>query len=357
VKLRLLLVGIVLSLCLKAQLPVPLNSDSTFAVLAGSTVTNTGGSVINGNLGVSAGSAVTGFPPGTVTNGSIHAADPTAATAQNDLSTAYLNAAGRPCPGGHTLPGDLGGTTILPGVYCNGSSVGITGTVTLDGGGNTGSVFIFQIGSTLTTAAGNSTVLLINGATASNIFWQVGSSATLGTNTFFNGTILALASVTANSGAVLNGRALAQTGAVTLANNAVTNPGAAVGAGAPLTLSCAFTGGTVGQPYVSALVASGGLSPYTYSISLGSLPPGMVLNTSTGAINGTPTSAGIFNYSAHVVDSASTAVTTSCGAITIQVAPPAGTPAPPSLILFLIGLAALAAYHWRETILQRPAKN
>jgi hypothetical protein len=209
------------SLCLKAQAPVPLGTASTFAVLAGSTVTSTGNTVVNGDLGVSPGLSVTGFPPGIVTNGATYTGvGSLAGTAQSDLTTAYVDAAGRACPG-PALAGDIGWTTILPGVYCNSSSVGITGTVTLDGSGNPNAVFIFQIGSTLTTASNNSNVNLIGGASASNVFWQVGSSATLGTSTTFNGTILAQASVTANTGAVLNGRALARTGAVTLARNTI----------------------------------------------------------------------------------------------------------------------------------------
>jgi len=190
------------SVCMRAQLPVNLGSAASFGVLAGSTVTSTGATVVNGNLGISPGSALTGFPPGIVSGGSIHLADAVAAQAESDLTAAYVDAAGRACPG-PPLPGDIGGTTILPGVYCNASSVGITGTVTLNGNGNPNAVFIFQIGSTLTTAAGNSMVKLIGGAVASNVFWQVGSSATLGTYTNFSGTIMAQASITANTGAAL----------------------------------------------------------------------------------------------------------------------------------------------------------
>ena len=208
---------------LSVQTPVPLGTAGTFGVLAGSTVTNTGVTVVNGNLGLSPGTAVTGFLPGIVTNGAINAGNAVAAQAKSDLTAAYNAAAGQACPG-PMLPGDIGGSTFLPGVYCNASSVGITGTVTLDGNGDSNSVFIFQMGSTLITAAGNSTVNLINGADASNVFWQVGSSATLGTYTNFAGTILAQASITVNTGAVLNGRAFARTAAVTLDTNAVTVP-------------------------------------------------------------------------------------------------------------------------------------
>ena len=184
--------------CLRAQTPVVLGTAGNFAVLAGSTITSIGPTVVNGNIGVSPGTAITGFGPGIVL-GAIHAGDAVAATGKNDLTTAYNDAAGRACPG-PPLPGNIGGSVIAPGVYCAASSVGITGTVTLNGNGNPNSVFIFQIGTTLTTAAGNSAVNLIGGAQASNVFWQVGSSATLGTNTIFNGTIMALASVTVTTG-------------------------------------------------------------------------------------------------------------------------------------------------------------
>lgn len=206
-----------------AQMVVPLGTAATFAVLGGSTVTNTGTpTVVVGDLGVSPGAAITGFPPGVVVSGSKHSADPAAANAQSDLTTAYNNAAGRINP--TILIGDLGGQTLGPGVYKASSSQGITGAVTLDGQNLPTSVFIFQIGSTLTTAS-NSSVTLINGANACNIFWQIGSSATLGTGTNFNGNILALASITLNTLAIVNGRALARNGAVTLDDNLVTRPG------------------------------------------------------------------------------------------------------------------------------------
>ena len=212
-RLSAILVYLTLSVCLKAQTPVTLGTSGNFTVLAGSTVTNTGNTVVVGNVGVFPGTAVTGFPPGIVTGGVQHAGDAVAGTAQGYLTAAYADAAGRALNG--AISGDIGGTTFLPGVYRSSSSLGITGTVTLNGNGNPNAVFIFQIASTLITAAGNSVVNLIGGAQASNVFWQVGSSATLGTNTIFNGTILAQASITLTTGAVLNGRALARTGAVT----------------------------------------------------------------------------------------------------------------------------------------------
>jgi hypothetical protein len=200
---------------------VPLGSDATFAVLAASTVTNAGPTIATGDLGVSPGTAVTGFGPGTVVGGAIHAGDPTAAQAQLDLTTAYNNAAGRANPA--AVPADIGGTVIPPGLYKPPVSLAITGNVTLDGQNDPNSVFIFQMASTLTTAV-NSTVTLINGADACNVFWQVGSSATIGATSIFNGTILAQASISLGTGAMVHGRVLAQTGAVTLLSNTITKP-------------------------------------------------------------------------------------------------------------------------------------
>ncbi len=202
---------------------VILGAASSYAVLAGSTVTNTGSSVIAGNLGVWPGTAVTGFPPGIVTKGTIHAGDAAAKNAQADLTKAY-NAAMGLSPN-FTLTGqDLGGMTLIPGVYFFASSAQLTGTVTLEGKPN--SLFVFQIGSTLTTAS-SSSVIFINSLTGKpmndpNIFWQVGSSATLGTTTAFQGNILALTSITLNTGASIGcGSALAINGAVTLDSNAI----------------------------------------------------------------------------------------------------------------------------------------
>jgi type VI secretion system secreted protein VgrG len=188
---------------------------SSFAVLGGSAVTNTNTpTIVNGNLGVSPGSAVTGFPPGIVTGGTIHAADAVAAQAQSDLTTTYVNLANEAC--NTDLTGqDLGGKTLTPGVYCFSTSAQLTGALTLDAQGNPNAVFIFKIGSTLTTASASS-VLLINGGSACDVFWQVGSSATLGTGTALLGSIVALTSITLNTGASVSGRVLARNGAVTL---------------------------------------------------------------------------------------------------------------------------------------------
>ena len=214
-----------------AQAVAPsLGAATNFAVLASSTVTSTGATVVNGDLGVSPGAAVIGFPPGIV-NGTIHAADGAALAAQNSIITAYNNLAGQGC--NLDLTGqDLGGMTLIPGTYCFSTSAQLTGILTLNAQGNPGAVWVFQIGSTLTTAS-NSSVVFINGGRACGTFWQVGSSATLGTTTAFAGNIVALASITLNNSATSDGALFARTGAVTLDNNTVNVVGSC-GAAAPV---------------------------------------------------------------------------------------------------------------------------
>src|SRR4029077_6982177 len=202
-----------------AQSAPPLGSAQSFAVLGASTVTNAGPTIITGNLGVSPGTAVTGFPPGSVTGGTVHAGDATATAAQAAAHTAYACLVAEPC--GTNLTGKILGTspgavTLSPGVYCFNSSAQLTGTLTLDGSG----VYVFKTGTTLTTAS-KSSVVLAKGATAGNVFWQVGSSATLGTNTAFVGSIFANISDTITTGASVTGRVFALTGAVTLSENRI----------------------------------------------------------------------------------------------------------------------------------------
>jgi len=199
---------------------IGLGTAGDYAVLAGSTVTSTGPSTINGDLGLSPGTAVTGFGPGTV-NGTTRAANAAALQAKADLTTAYDDVAARTPP--MSAPADLGGLRLTPGVYRSGSSLALTGELALDAKGDPGAVFVFQAGSTLITASA-SRVRLLNGAQPCNVFWQVGSSATLGTTTNFSGNILALTSITMNDGVNLNGRALARNGAVTMINDTITAP-------------------------------------------------------------------------------------------------------------------------------------
>ena len=207
------------------QAPVTLGSAAKFAVLAGTTVTSTGATTINGNLGVSPGTAVTGAP---TVNGTVHLGDPIAAQAQSDLTVTYNDVAGR--PGGAAVSGNLGGLTLYPGLYTSTSSLEITsGDLTLDAQGDPNAVFIFQMPTTFITTVGRQ-VILSGGATACHVFWQVGSSATLGAGSVIKGNILAYTSITLNTGAALEGRALAQNGGIALDGNSI----AAIPSGPPV---------------------------------------------------------------------------------------------------------------------------
>jgi hypothetical protein len=202
----------------RAASPVALGTASSFAVLGGSTVTSAGVSTVNGDLGVSPGTAATGFPPG-VFNGTLHPGDAVATQAHADLATAYADAAGRTPDG--PITGDLGGVTLTPGVYEAGAALTLAGRLTLDGQGDPNAVFILQAGSTLGTGA-NSHVNLVGGAQPCNVFWQVGSSATLGASSDLAGTILASTSISMGDGVTIDGRALARDGAVTMINDTIT---------------------------------------------------------------------------------------------------------------------------------------
>jgi len=234
--------GIALAVCFafvavpaaaQAATTVNLGTALPFVVLGGSAVTNTGPSVLNGDLGVAAPGAAspTGFPPGLVVGGVTHDNDAVANQAQSSLTNAYNVAAGEPFT--TDLSGqDLGGLTLTPGVYRFSSSAQLTGQLTLNGLGDPNAQFIFQIGSTLTTAS-SSSVQLINGASPCNVYWQIGSSATLGTDTQFQGNLLALTSITLNTRASVIGRALARNGAVTLDTNLLNSSGCATGSTSP----------------------------------------------------------------------------------------------------------------------------
>jgi hypothetical protein len=211
---------------------VTLGTADSFAVLAGQSVTNTGPSVISGDLGVSPGTAVTGFPPGSLTAGIVHRADAVALQAQRDLTSAYNDAAGRSSTA--TISADLAGKTLAPGVYTSASSLGLSGALTLDARGDPNAVFVFQAGSMLTVAS-TSKVLLIGAAQACNVVWQVGSSASIGPHSTFAGNVLALTSISLTTGATLNGRALARNGQVSLDTNTVTKTACATQPSTPPT--------------------------------------------------------------------------------------------------------------------------
>jgi hypothetical protein len=198
--------------------PVNLGTAAPFVVLGGSTITNSGPSVLNGAIGVSPGTAVVGFGLPAVVNGPTHANDGVAAQAQLDLATAYDVAAGTPAADMSGL--DLGNRTLLPGAYEYSSSAQLTGALTLDAQGDPNAQFVFEIGSQLTTASASS-VVLINGASPCNVYWQVATSAVLGSTTAFQGSVMALASISLNNGATVRGRVLARNGQVSLINNVI----------------------------------------------------------------------------------------------------------------------------------------
>jgi len=341
-------VGLAALLCASpalAQVAPPLGQAGSFAALAGSTLTNTGNSAIIGDVGVSPGTAITGFPPGVVTGGTIHSNDAVATQAQSDLTTAYNFLAGQAF--NFDLTGqDLGGLTLTAGVYRFSSSAQLTGILTLNAQGNANAVFIFQIGSTLTTAS-SSSVLLINGGQNCNVFWQVGSSATLGTTSAVAGNILALTSITLTTGASLSGRALARNGAVTLDTNNVTVCPACPN---PITLSPAtLPNGTLGVAYSQTITASGGTAPYTFSVIAGSLPPALALAVG-GTLSGTPTTAGSFTFTVRATDSAG------CFGSQIYtiVINPAGIVCPPITLFPATLPAATAGTPYSQTITASP---
>jgi LPXTG-motif cell wall-anchored protein len=253
---------------------VGLGTATSFAVLAGSAISNTGSSVINGNIGSYPTTTITGFPPGIV-NGTNHAGDAVTQGAKTDLTTAYNDAAGRtPVT---TVPTELGGTTLVAGVYSSAAGTfGITGNVTLNGQGDPNSVFIFKMASTLTTATGSS-VTLIGSAQSCNVFWQVGSSATLGGSTTFRGTILALTSITLVTSTTVDGRVLARNGAVTLDTNTITPSTCAAAATATPTPAATPTA----SPAPTATPAAATATPIAAPTATPAAPVGSLPSTST----------------------------------------------------------------------------
>ncbi len=202
------------------QATVSMASLSTYAVLGGSAITSTGATSITGDLGLSPGSSVGGFPPGILV-GTQHVNDVSSTQAKLDLTAAYNDLAGRTCTDIVTLSGNIGGLTLTPGLYKSTSTLAVSsGDVTFDAKGNADAVFIIQIASSLTTTSGRK-VFLSGSAQAKNIYWQVGSSATFGTTSAFKGNVIAMQSITLNTGATLDGKALARIGGVTMAGNTI----------------------------------------------------------------------------------------------------------------------------------------
>ncbi|WP_306905309.1 ice-binding family protein [Arthrobacter pascens] len=270
---------------------VELGAAGSFSVLGASTVTNTGPTNLGGDLGVSPGTAMTGFPPGTL-QGTTHSADVQSGAAHADLQAAYNNAAGRTPT--EAVAGDLVGRTLNAGVYNSASSLALSGTLTLDAQGDPEAVFIFQMGSTLTTASA-SHVTLINGAQASHVFWQVGSSATLGTGSTITGTIMALASISVTTGVTIQGHALALNGAVTLDTNTITTTPAAtpLPAGAMVGLGAAGNFSVLGASTVT------NTGPTNLGGDLGVSPGTAITGFPPGTLQGTTHSADVQSGAAH----------------------------------------------------------
>jgi hypothetical protein len=274
--------------------PVDLGTASSYGVLGASTVTNTGPTVVNGDLGLSPGTSITGFggAPNGAVNGETHQTDAPATQAQIDTTTAYDTAAS--LTPNQTGLGELNGLSLTPGVYRGGElALANNGALTL--AGTADSVWVFQAASTLTIGSA-SRITITGGANACNVFWQVGSSATIGTGALFQGTVLADQSVTATTGATIAGRLLARNAAVTLDTNRITAPTGCAAAGTPQpSVAPTITSGTpegaaAGTPYSSTVTATGLPRP-TYSDN-GTLPAGLSIDTLTGVISGTPTTPG-----------------------------------------------------------------
>ena len=275
--------------------PVNLGTADTYGVLGVSAVTNTGPTVVNGDVGVSPDTSVTGFggaPDGTI-NGTLHQTDAAAAQAQTDTTTAFNVAASlTPTATGLT---ELAGLSLTPGVY-SGGALALSNNNTLTLAGSAQSVWVFQAASTLTIGSATS-IIVTGGASACNVFWQVGSSATIGTGAAFQGTVLAQESVTATTGATVVGRLLARVAAVTLDTNTITAPtgcpppGTPSETAVPVITSSTPPSASAGSPYSYTITATGNPAP-RYAVTGGSLPAGLILDTTTGTIAGTPTTPG-----------------------------------------------------------------
>ena len=273
--------------------PINLGTAANYGALAGSTVTNTGATEITGLVGVYPGSAITGFPPG-ISAGE-QAATTTEAAAQSDLTIAY-GVASSLTPTATGL-GDLVGQTLVAGVY-RGGVLSLSGDVTLNGQGNANAVWVFQADSALDIGSG-SRVVLTNGANACNVFWKVGSSATIDTSAQFVGTVLADQAIVARTGASIQGRLLARIAEVTLENNLITVPigcsSGGVVTSSPVVTSGSPTPASLGRPY-NFTVAAAGSPTASFAIDSGALPAGLTLDGATGRIVGTPTDLGTSSF-------------------------------------------------------------
>jgi hypothetical protein len=279
----LLIVGVIAipSSAYAAEPTVGLGTSAAYSVLGSSTVTNTGPSTLSGDLGVSPGTAITGFPPGKV-GGSTYAGDAQSAQARSDLTTGYLDAAGRAPTA--SVAGDLVGKNLTSGVYKSTGPLALSGTLTLNGQGNPDAVFIFQVASTLITAS-SSKVSLVNDAQACNVFWQVGSSATLGTTSDFDGTIMALQSVTVTTGVHVVGRALARNAAVTLDDDTFVSAACKTTPPPTTTTTTPTTTTTTTTTHTTPTTAPGGTTGGGSPVSVGG-SPGSPGGVSPGGIGG-----------------------------------------------------------------------
>jgi hypothetical protein len=334
--------------------PIDLGTSSTYGVLAASAVTNTGPTVVTGDIGVSPQSSITGFgglPNGT-NIGAVHDMDAEASQAQLDLTTAFNAAAGlTPTSSGLT---ELNGMSLTPGVYSGGAlSLSNNGTLTL-AGTSAASIWVFQAASSLTIGSA-SQIVITGGASACNVFWEVGSSATIGTSAHFQGTVMASASVSAATGATIQGRLLAKTAAVTLQSNAITAPtGCAPGSaptttGAPAITTGGPSGAVVGTPFSFPITASGTPTP-TVTMTGGSLPAGLVFDSATGTVSGTPLAAGTSSFAVTASNGSGADVT---ALFTIVAARPVlaltgVNPIPGLLIAALLLLAGAALFSARR---------
>jgi hypothetical protein len=329
--------------------PIDLGTSSTYGVLAASAVTNTGPTVVNGDIGIAPQTSVSGFggaPNGSNTGFAEHDNDQPALTAQNDLTTAFNAAAGlTPTSSGLA---ELTGMSLAPGVYSGGAlSLSNNGALTLAGTGPD-SIWVFQAASSLTIGSATH-IVITGGGNPCNVFWEVGSSASIGTSAQFQGTVMAAQSITAATSATVAGRLLAKNQAVTLQSNTITVPLNCAQGGAPITTdSPAVTSGTpptarVGTPFSFALTASGAPSP-AFAITNGALPAGLLFNAATGVISGTPTAVGSSSFTV----TATNGLGTVSSILTITAARPVlaltGVNIVPGLLVAFLLLIAGAAF-------------